>query len=134
MDKILYKITILSLKLIPWVLAIIYIIGTVFASLGIDLLILSAIGFTSIIPLIFIILSSFTFKFCFWHRAPLYFILFDNIINWTAWSILGTMPFGLTVIILLLSFGSISIIGAYLKNKRNEQIRDFKNNSATDNK
>ena len=41
----LHKLMRVSVKLLPWILAVIYLIGTIFASLGIDLIILSYIVF-----------------------------------------------------------------------------------------
>ena len=60
----LHKLMRVSVKLLPWILAVIYLIGTIFASLGIDLIILSYIGYTSLLPALYILLSSFTFKAC----------------------------------------------------------------------
>lgn len=134
MDKVLYKTSLLSLKIIPWFLAIIYLIGTIFASCGIDLLFLSAIGYTSVIPACFIILSSFTFKFCIWHRIPLYFVLLNNIINWIVWVRIGVFSCGMLIVTILLTLGIISIAGAFYKNKRNEQIRNIQKQSSANNK
>lgn len=131
MNKTLYKVSLLSLKIMPWVLAIIYLIGTLFASCGIDLIVFSAIGYMSVIPTCFIILMSYTFSFCIWHRIPLYFILINNIINWIIWVSVGALSLGIVITTILMTIGVIAIIGAYLKNKYNEKIRTSKELSST---
>lgn len=90
----LHKLMRVSVKLLPWILAVIYLIGTIFASLGIDLIVLSYIGYTSLLSALYILLSSFTFKACVWHRLPLYFILINNIINLLFWILYGSTPLG----------------------------------------
>jgi len=129
----LHKLMRVSVKLLPWILAVIYLIGTIFASLGIDLIILSYVGYTSLLPALYILLSSFTFKACIWHRLPLYFILINNIINLLFWILYGSTPLGWVLISFLLTIGLIAVIGAYLKNKHNEQIKNSKKLSGTTN-
>lgn len=36
----------------------------------------------SILPVIFILVSSFVFKFCIYHRLPIYYIIISDIINY----------------------------------------------------
>lgn len=131
MDTMLYKLMKISIKILPWILAIIYTIGTIFASLGIDLIILSYIGFTSLLPALFILLTSFTFKACIWHRLPLYYIIINNIINLVFWLLNGSLPLGWTLIFILLTIGFVTIFGAYFKNKYNEQVKNSKKLSGT---
>ena len=77
----LYKIELYLLKIIPIVLAGIHLINTVFSYYNIDIIILSYIGSVSLIPLIFLYISSYVFKFCEYHRMFLHYIIVNNLIN-----------------------------------------------------
>ena len=132
--KRLYRLMLISTKIVPWILAIIYLIGTIFSSIGIDLVILSYLGFTSFIPAVYILIASFTFKSCIWHRLPLYFILVNNIVNYIFWTVLGGLSLGWVIVSILFTLALISILGAYFKNKHNEKVRYFKKLSSADNR
>lgn len=80
-SKTLYKIEIGLLKIIPMVLAGIYLSNTILSYfLDIDLIILSYIGGISLLPLIFLYLSSYVFRFCIYHRVFLHYITINEII------------------------------------------------------
>lgn len=64
MDRTLHKVMLICLKFIPNILLIIYLVGTILSCFGIDAVCLSYIGFTSVIPNIFMIMTSVTFQFC----------------------------------------------------------------------
>lgn len=80
-SKLLYKIEILVLKYIPFLLAVIYFINTLLSLFYINAILLSYIAGISILPWIFILISSFVFRFCSYHRVPLYYIIGNDIIN-----------------------------------------------------
>lgn len=80
-SKTLYKIEIGLLKIIPMILAGIYLSNTILSYfLDIDLIILSYIGGISLLPLIFLYLSSYVFRFCIYHRVFLHYISINEII------------------------------------------------------
>jgi hypothetical protein len=80
-SKTLYKVEIGLLKIIPMVLAGIYLSNTILSYfLDIDLIILSYIGGISLLPLIFLYLSSYVFRFCIYHRVFLHYITINEII------------------------------------------------------
>lgn len=80
-SKTLYKIEIGLLKIIPMVLAGIYLSNTILSYfLDIDLIILSYIGGVSLLPLIFLYLSSYVFRFCIYHRVFLHYITLNELI------------------------------------------------------
>lgn len=81
MDKLLYKIEILLLKVIPFVLATFQFIYTISFIIGMTIPIIAEFASISIIPLLFLYISSYTFKFCEYHRMPLHYIVFNNILN-----------------------------------------------------
>ena len=64
MNILLHKIMIVILKFIPIILSLIYLIGTISSILGKSTIVLSYLGFVSFLPGLFILLSSFVFKFC----------------------------------------------------------------------
>lgn len=67
-NKNLYKVFLLVLKFFPFALSLILILNTVLSFFCIDLVILSYIGSVSLLPLIFMYLAAFVFKFCIYHR------------------------------------------------------------------
>jgi hypothetical protein len=80
-SKTLYKVEIGLLKIIPMVLAGIYLSNTILSYfLDIDLIILSYIGGISLLPLIFLYLSSYVFRFCIYHRVFLHYITINELI------------------------------------------------------
>lgn len=80
-SKIQHKVLMQVLKLIPAISALCYFVNTVFNIYGIDLAILSFISGISLLPWLFILLASFVFKFCFYHRMFLYYILLIDVVN-----------------------------------------------------
>ena len=81
MDKLLYKITVIVLKILPMLLAFITLLNSILSYFNIDLVILSYIGGISLIPMLFIYVASYTFKFCEYHRMFLHYIVVTWIIN-----------------------------------------------------
>ena len=80
-SKTLYKVEIGLLKIIPMVLAGIYLSNTILSYfLDIDLIILSYIGGISLLPLMFLYLSSYVFRFCIYHRVFLHYISINELI------------------------------------------------------
>lgn len=80
-NKILYKIELYLLKIIPVIAAFIYILNTILSYFYIEVKVLNYIGHISLLSLIFLYLSSYVFKFCNYHRMPLYYIVINNTIN-----------------------------------------------------
>lgn len=77
----LYKVELYLLKIIPILLAGIHLANTVLSFYNIDIVILSYIGGVSLIPLIFLYISSYVFRFCEYHRMFLHYIVINNAIN-----------------------------------------------------
>lgn len=110
LNKLLYKIEIILLKFIPFILATFNFIHTILWILGIGCPILVDIAGISLLSLLFLYLSSFVFKFCIYHRLPLYYIMVNdsiNILDYTFnfniadyhWIIIHSVLFGLFTII-----------------------------------
>lgn len=79
-NKTKHKLFLGFLKIIPMVLALIYMTNTTLSYFDIDLPILSYIGGTGIIPWLFILMASYLFKFCQYHRIFLWYILVNNLL------------------------------------------------------
>ena len=79
-SKSLYLLELKLLKTIPPLIALIHIINILTSYLGIQLPILSYIGGISFIPLLFMYVSSYAFKFCKYHRMFLHYAVIDNLI------------------------------------------------------
>lgn len=80
-NKDLYKIELYLLKVMPMLLAAIYLINTVLSYYDIVLPALSYIGGLSFIPLLFMYISSCVFRFCSYHRMFLHYIVINDLIN-----------------------------------------------------
>ena len=81
MNKLLYKVTVIVLKILPMLLAFITLLNSILSYFNIDLVILSYIGGVSLITILFIYVASYTFKFCEYHRIFLHYIVIIWIIN-----------------------------------------------------
>jgi len=81
-DKLLCKVELLLLKIIPMVLSLIYFSNTILSYCDIDVGFLSIIGGVGVIPLLFLYISSYVFKFCEYHRMFLHYIVANNLITY----------------------------------------------------
>lgn len=81
-SKTLYKAEILLLKIIPMLLALVYLSNTVISYFfDLDLIIFSYVGSVSILSLGFLYLSSYVFRFCEYHRIFLHYVLINELLN-----------------------------------------------------
>lgn len=81
MNKLLYKVIVIVLKILPILLAFITLLNSILSYFNIDLVILSYIGGVSLITILFIYVASYTFRFCEYHRIFLHYIVVTWIIN-----------------------------------------------------
>lgn len=86
-SKNLYKVELYLLKIMLMVIALAYLVNTVSSYFGVDIPILASIAGMSLIPLIFMYISSYVFKFCEYHRMFLHYIAANDIINIYDWYI-----------------------------------------------
>ena len=80
--KALYKLELFNIKIIPYIMMGCYICNTLLSYFGIDCTILSLIGGTSILTILFLLISSVTFRFCIYHRLPIYYIIISDVISY----------------------------------------------------
>lgn len=119
--KTLYKIELLIIKVIPFVIMSCYVTNSILSYFHIDASILAITGGLSILTWLFLYVSSFVFKFCIYHRLPLYYILISDILAY--YDNLVGIPISNKELFVL----NISIIGlfilliVYFKYKQHEQ-------------
>ena len=77
----LHKFTLWFLKIIPMLLALVCFLNTLLSYFNIDAPILSYIGGVSVIPLLFLYLSSYAFRFCEYYRMFLHYVAINWILN-----------------------------------------------------
>lgn len=82
MTKKLYKLELLLIKSLPLGIALCYLLNSILSYFNINAEICSYLGGMSFFPLIFILVSSFVFKFCIYHRLPIYYIIVSDILNY----------------------------------------------------
>ena len=118
--KALYKIELLLIKIIPYIISCFYLSNTILSYYNIELPILSLIAGTSILTLLFLYISSFVFRFCVYHRLPIYYIFISDCIAY--YDILVGIPisnrslFSLNLIIA----GIFILLLVYFKFKQHE--------------
>lgn len=82
-SKTLYKIFLVSLKYIPIMIALTYMLNTALCWMGIDCAVLSNIAGVSLFTWVFMYVASDVFSFCIYHKLFLWYILVTDIINIT---------------------------------------------------
>lgn len=80
-SKLLYKIELFLLKIIPMLMAVCSACNSILSYFDIEVVIINYIGGVSLLLLIFLYLSSYVFKFCAYHRMFLHYLLITDIIN-----------------------------------------------------
>ena len=115
-SKTLYKIELYLIKIIPMTIAGIYLTNTILSYFCIDLPILSLIGGMSLLPLLFLYISSYVFRFCAYHRMFLHYIVINDALSYFDYCTDGVFfsnrAFFLTQIIIA---GIFMYVIAYLK-------------------
>ena len=79
-NKILYKIELYLLKIIPMLLALCNLTNTILSYFGIDVKLFTYIAGIGILPIIFLYISSYVFKFCSYHRMFLHYVVVNNVL------------------------------------------------------
>ena len=133
-SKNLYKVELYLLKIMPMVIALAYLVNTVSSYFGVDIPILASIAGMSLIPLIFMYISSYVFKFCEYHRMFLHYIAVNDIINIYDWYI-GISVTNRELFVLHMSITGISlfiILYLYVKSHKKLTNIDAGNSNITE--
>ena len=80
-SKALYKTGLILPKMIPMLLALCCLCNSILSYFNLDVCVLSYIGGISVIPLVFLYLASYMFRFCEYHRMFLHYIVITWIIH-----------------------------------------------------
>lgn len=120
-NKLLYKIELILIKYIPYIISVIYFLNTILSYFNIDVYFLSHLGGMSILTFIFLYISSFVFKFCIYHRLPLYYILLCDLINYYDYYIGIPVNNRELVLIHIILLSIFILLLVYLKFRQHEQ-------------
>ena len=80
-SKYLYKIELSLLKIIPMLMSACSLSNSILSYFDINVVFINYIGGVSLLPLIFLYLSSYVFKFCEYHRMFLHYLLITDVLN-----------------------------------------------------
>ena len=80
-DRLVYRSLLIVLKCFPMLLALCEMVNTVLDFFGIDTIFISLLGGLSLLPMLFLYLASYAFKFCEYHRAFLHYIVFNELVT-----------------------------------------------------
>lgn len=80
-ERSIYKLLLGTLKVIPMLMALSTICGMLLDFFGIGGSFFSFFGGISFLPLVFIYLASYAFRFCVYHRMFLHYVLANNILT-----------------------------------------------------
>lgn len=81
LNKSLHKILLYLIKVVPMVMTFVSLINSIFSYYDIEMPLLSYIGGSSLLTLIFLYLSSYIFKFCEYHRMFIHYITLIWVLN-----------------------------------------------------
>lgn len=127
-NKILYKIQLYMLKVIPMVMAFCYLLNSIFSYYDIDLGFLSYLSGCSILMIVYLYIASYVFKFCEYHRMFLHYMVVNTIIN-SIDLYIGIPLTDLEILTLYMSITGITlflILCMYVKSHKKSTSKDNK--------
>jgi hypothetical protein len=113
-----HKSFLIILKYIPYFIAFGYAISTLGDFFEYDLIGLGYVCNVSLLSWLFMLLTSFIFKYCYIHRLPLYYVILNDILNITDYYIgipISVRSFLVLHLLVIFTFMSLYIYG-YVKN------------------
>lgn len=114
-NKLLYKVELYLLKTLPLGIMLCYVANTTLAYVGMESSIFSFMGGLSILPALFLYVSSYAFRFCEYHRVPIHYCVISDIISFYDTYIGIPIDDYSLLIINLMIFGIAIILYLYLK-------------------
>jgi hypothetical protein len=82
LSRVLYKAVIVAIKVIPILIATLFLVRSILSCIDVDVTWLSYLCGMSLIPLLFMYLVSYAFKFYSYHRMFLHYIVVNDAINY----------------------------------------------------
>lgn len=125
-NKVLYKVQLYMLKVIPMVMAFCYLLNSVLSYFDIDLYFLSYLSSCSICMVVYLYISSYVFRFCEYHRMFLHYIVVNTAIN-TYDLYIGIPLSDLEMLALYMSITGITlfiILYLYVKSNKKPTAKD----------
>lgn len=119
-DACLRKLLIWFIKVIPVCISVAMVLYTILAMFKIHLAILSTVAGFSIISATILLLNSFVFKFCFYHRIFIYYIYIVNLLNIIDWYLLISVSSKWFIAISIILFMVCAFAALYLHMKKYE--------------
>ena len=120
MEEICHKLVLKLLKYIPFIIAIFYFIDSVLNCFGIIVYIVPDIFYMSPITALFMIIASFAFRFCIWHRLPIYYSMILHLLSAIDYYFNIGITNSIILFIIILITIIFIILGMYLKNRYNK--------------
>lgn len=119
-NKTQYKVFLLLVKYLPFIIAILYFISAILNCFGIYSELLVVVSYYSPLTAGFMLYTSFVFKCCIWHRLPIYYSLVLQILI----NINFYIPISSNIELFVYSIITVAFIllGMYLKNKYNAKL------------
>lgn len=81
MNKLLYKIELCLVKVIPMIYTLLSLLNTTLSYFNIEAVILSYIGSVSLVTLLLLYVTSYVFKFCEYHRMFIHYTTVTWVLN-----------------------------------------------------
>lgn len=122
-NKNLYLIELKLLKVLPYIAALFYLITTILSYFKIDVVVFNTISGQSILSLLFMWVSSYVFKFCIYHRLPIYYMLINDMLSYYDWYV--GIPINnkelLVLHVIIAGITMFVILYLYLKSRSDEK-------------
>lgn len=118
-----HKLLLAVIKYIPFIIGICYFLSTILSCFGIITVIISVIAQLSIFSGLFILLTSYVFDFCIWHRLPIYYCWTVDTLSFIDITYSIPMQNHVMLMIYLLITIVFILLGMYLKNHVNKQMK-----------
>lgn len=122
MNKLLYKIELYLVKVIPIIYVLLSLLNTILSYFDINVVLLSYIGSISLITLLLLYITSYVFKFCEYHRMFIHYTTITWILNivdlYIGIPVSDFCYLGIQLIIAGISLFIILFLYLYRKNKK----------------
>lgn len=125
-SKALYKIQLYLLKVIPMVMAFVCLLNSTLSYFDIDLPVLSYIVGNSLFTIIYFYITSYVFRFCFYHRMFMHYTTITwllNIVDLYIGIPIGDLPY-LLVQLIIAGISLFIILYLYVKNHKKPTGKD----------
>lgn len=101
-------------KLLPMIIALLYVLNTILSYFDFNAMFLNFLGGMSFLPLVFLYISSFAFRFCEYHRMFLHYIATTGTINWVDYVFILPISDLHLLMLLMVLFGITCFIALFM--------------------